>query len=79
MVGGQEREQDARREHGLVFVGDHQRGDAALAVVDPGTAEPIAVDRYAGERGHHLGAAHVGERVGRHDHVVGEPEQERRA
>ena len=78
MVRRQVTEQRVEGHHRFVFVGDDERGDTTLTLVHRGAAESVAVDGDAGERDHDVGAAHVGERIGGHDHVVGDAEQERR-
>ena len=59
-------------------VAGHQAGRARVASVAGRATELVVVHHHAGELGHHRRAAH--ERVGGlgHDHVVGEPDEQRR-
>ncbi len=72
-------QQRGDRDHGFVLVAHHHRGDAAQPLVHRAATEAVAIDGDAGELDDHVGAGDVGERVGGHDHVVGDPEEERRA
>jgi hypothetical protein len=77
VVRRQVRQQRLERDHGVVLVGHHQGRNAALAFVHGRAPEPVALDGHARERDHDVGSGHVRERVGGHDHVVGDAQQQR--